>query len=1192
MTRLQACLHNLERLRSERHRVRLRYLMSLAVCVLAVWGCCFVALDLSLGLPAWICWAGWSVMLVILLGSAGTLMQALRSRLSMASVAVMTERVAEGGVENRLVNAVHFRDQGLPDRYADEILAEADLAVDGLRGSDLYPRRRRLWVTRVLCVAAGVTVVLLAVKPRAALVSAARLAAPMAGIQPFSLTRIVNVEPGTVTVPRGGEVKVRAWVMGKMPHEVSLVFERASGRRDAQVLKVEEEASRCTIFAGTLADVFHDGRYRIEAGDGRSSWFELETRSPPALRHWEMDVAPPSYTRRDGYTFTREDERPEVPVGSVVRLSGKATCPLAAVALKQGEELLAQSNPDGKAVFDLRATVKGTEGLRVSLSPPDGDGAVLSLPLVLIQDQKPTVSLRETDLAMLCDPGARVTRRFRADDDYGLTRVGIERLHDGTQPQLLKTRSTPSGAAEAVEDQFVLDLAELDMQVGQSARFRIWAEDNGPARQQRRGYSSVFSVKVPEPEVRKQARREAAEAGKTSVLEIVRLQEAALKQTRLLRDRLAVGGELQYADMKNLLARQKGVRQKTVDLLGRDQAPGNLRVLLEGLAEREMRDVLQILDVLPAAVGDEKETRIEEVAALQRQILAALKGIPSEFAREEDFRNRADLFEMLQKLVANQRRNLKASRELQQAQDSSKSEKEFEPLVKRQDQLANSLIRFTDACAAAVRERTDDEFAAQVRQAYDMIRNQRVYETMLEAADALDRRDLARAVQHEDEALRVLLKALDILNQWRVKNAREALADATEVIRDAGEKLAEMEETQAAVAEVTRDLMSRDKPEEEVREKLAELDEEQMKMADMVEKLAQDLYQFPELPVCNELNSRMREIYEAVEQALDSENAPAVEIAVQKEDALLDAIRNTKERIEDVEMWLPDVPDNVVWNMESFDTDEFPDIPLVPLPDELEDLVGDLLDQAESIAEQSQDTTGNNIIADAEMGWGVADGPMPSFAAKGKSGNTRPNDNEMTGRSGAGREGQSSGELVEDHVKGLEGTETHARRTQDPLQTGMVTEDEYSTLDARSTGGGKLGGESESIGMFGKAPRRDTHTAAHGRSPTALRREAEGLYAAARLLYLGNGGLGTAARELRSLEDAPDLKNFGSLHRKVLRRLNDTKMDIETGSVVPMPSRQNVANTAGAGVRDVDLQELPEEYRGVVSDYFRSLDNE
>lgn len=289
-------------------------------------------------------------------------------------------------------------------------------------------------------------------------------------------------------------------------------------------------------------------------------------------------------------------------------------------------------------------------------------------------------------------------------------------------------------------------------------------------------------------------------------------------------------------------------------------------------------------------------------------------------------------------------------------------------------------------------------------------------------------------------------------------------------------------------------------------------------------------------------------------------------------------------------MWLMDIPDNIVWNMESFDTDEFPEIPLVPLPDELEDLVGDLLDQASDIDAQSQDTTGNNIVADAEMGWGVMDGPMPSFSAKGKSGNTRPNDNEMTGRSGAGREGQSTGELVENHVKGYEGRQTKARRTLDQFQKGMVTEDENSTLDARATGGGKLGGESETQGMFGTAPRRDLHTPSHGMTPQRLRQETEALYATARLLYLGTGSLGEAARELRGIENAaPQMKELGNLHRRVLRRLSDTQVEMKDGVVLPMPVA-TLKKTGGSNVDPSDWGQVADEYKDLLSDYFRSLD--
>jgi hypothetical protein len=265
-------------------------------------------------------------------------------------------------------------------------------------------------------------------------------------------------------------------------------------------------------------------------------------------------------------------------------------------------------------------------------------------------------------------------------------------------------------------------------------------------------------------------------------------------------------------------------------------------------------------------------------------------------------------------------------------------------------------------------------------------------------------------------------------------------------------------------------------------------------------------------------------------------------------------------------------------------------MPLVPLPDELEDIVGELLDQDTDIDAQSQDTTGNNFIADVEEGWAIMDGPIPTFSAKGKTGNTRPNDNEQTGRSGAGREGQAVGELVENHVTGYEGRETKARRTQDAFQKDQVTEDENSTLKARATGGGKLGGESETQGMFGNAPRRDAGMPAHGKTPQQLRQETEALYASARLLYMNTNGLGEASREMRTSENRPpELRELGSVRKRIMRNLEDTQVSLKDGAVLAMPVSA-VQHSGGTATSEADLEKLPDEYKAAVNDYYRSLE--
>ena len=83
------------------------------------------------------------------------------------------------------------------------------------------------------------------------------------------------------------------------------------------------------------------------------------------------------------------------------------------------------------------------------------------------------------------------------------------------------------------------------------------------------------------------------------------------------------------------------------------------------------------------------------------------------------------------------------------------------------------------------------------------------------------------------------------------------------------------------------------------------------------------------------------QVFEDVEQQKGSEAEAAKEIAVDRDEGMLEALDKVKERIADMEQWLMDKPDNIKWKQEAWDKNEMPDVPLVDLPEELEDLVGD-----------------------------------------------------------------------------------------------------------------------------------------------------------------------------------------------------------------------------------------------------------
>ena len=95
---------------------------------------------------------------------------------------------------------------------------------------------------------------------------------------------------------------------------------------------------------------------------------------------------------------------------------------------------------------------------------------------------------------------------------------------------------------------------------------------------------------------------------------------------------------------------------------------------------------------------------------------------------------------------------------------------------------------------------------------------------------------------------------------------------------------------------------------------------------------------------------------------------------------------------------------------------------MAELPEELEDLIGELLDEEEDLAEDVEDlSSGWADSLDKGAGWSTEDGPISNYSAQGKTGNRSPNKSEISGRSGEGRsEGALDQRLLSDLIAILE----------------------------------------------------------------------------------------------------------------------------------------------------------------------------
>ena len=70
------------------------------------------------------------------------------------------------------------------------------------------------------------------------------------------------------------------------------------------------------------------------------------------------------------------------------------------------------------------------------------------------------------------------------------------------------------------------------------------------------------------------------------------------------------------------------------------------------------------------------------------------------------------------------------------------------------------------------------------------------------------------------------------------------------------------------------------------------------------------------------------------------------------------------------------------------------------------------------MTEDVEDVTSSWLDSiDKGAGWDAADGPISSMSAKGVTGNLLPNQQEIGGRSGEGRTGRSSGQMVEETAR-------------------------------------------------------------------------------------------------------------------------------------------------------------------------------
>jgi hypothetical protein len=451
--------------------------------------------------------------------------------------------------------------------------------------------------------------------------------------------------------------------------------------------------------------------------------------------------------------------------------------------------------------------------------------------------------------------------------------------------------------------------------------------------------------------------------------------------------------------------------------------------------------------------------------ALSRPFKIALETSDSVAVKVEE--NLDDYAKLLEDLLLLQRTN----------RAETASDKAFLGLATRQNKIR------TDTGKLARRMEKDALPLTTMVKALDDLRAGLMVDAVRLLESGRDATDAAKAAEFRAQSLPVQDKIIEQLEALlarlqRNENAREALKRIKEQDKVAHKKISEaasqmikaidkLLDDQTKLAEQKFERLPKkmvDEHREEVSKSADDLERTRKKIEKWAKGGVNELTKLPEGFTDDfKLRKDVNRVFEEVEKQPNRPKADKAEVSLED----LGAGMATKMK-EDLETWLLDSPDATKWVLEEPLNKKPLKVPEMPLPEALEDLIGDLLQKADEFDEEADDKTsawGDNLD---QAGWGVADGPISLFSAKGKTGNDMPNNNEQSGRSGDGRRGKSSGQMAGDTSRALDGRKTPARVGNERYEPGQLKQEKSQDPNG-ATGGGKKTGAGQ-IGLQGGTP--------------------------------------------------------------------------------------------------------------------------
>lgn len=1113
-----------------------------------------------------------------------------RSTYSDARVAVHIEK-SFPELQNRLVTAVQLGhdSNGTSRAFAGEVLRDAATVCAQMPmkdAVDVGPMQKTLVLfLALLCF----TLIYGVFFTQQFMASAKRLLMPRANIAPAYATQLA-VQPGNVDLAPGSALNIKATVSGKPVNQVTVEY--AFGKGALQPQKMDNSAAN--VFDWQVPKVLEDVTYMVKAGDYTSPKYLARVVMRPALNGFNFSLQYPNYTGLKAKSFDAKSGDLNVPTGTKVQFSVDASKPLSAAKLAMNGAalpLVIKSKQQAAGGFDVKED--GTYSVEVTDSNGLNNDPVPTYAIKAIADEAPAVEILLPGEDLIAAPQEKISIRVSATDDYGLKQLRLRWFFAGEEHALKSFNNWDvKDFAKKSSQEYVLDVGAAGFNAGQSIVYFAEAVDNNPANGGQVGVSQRLRIDFVTAAQKASKVDEREFAAKAKLAKIIEMQEANRDKANGAQKNLVTANAAAIVDLGG---KQVDIRKETVSLMeSLDASLASCKPALESLASQEMVSAVKAFQNLEGKTDTAVlDKGLQGGIGVQTVILEKLQALLSKLGDERKAQEMLSLFRTIEEIIEAQKKVKDTTGTTADAPAAAP----WKDLSGQENRIYVSTGEYQTSLEQKITEiaQSNPDMSKKFAVINVEISASKVIGVMKSVEKELTGQAPKGTVPSQEQIIAKLEAINKMLKDAVVGQAKEDASKFKDVLSKVGEKLEKLEALQKAILEKTKEVAKRqDETAKDLsKQELSELSKVQARVANVVESIANDLGVLPDYDASNHLNSKMREIFEDVKAAQLAKDQDAQEIAVARDESVLEGMKKAGERVKDLEQWLVNAPDSVVWKLENFAPDELPaKMPMVDLPDELDDIVGDLIDKEDDLFKKMQDTTSNWATPDAEMGWDIMEGSMPNFSAKGKTGNQLPNDNEMTGRSGSGRSGKSNGEMVEDFAKDVKGRENiPTRLTKDPYQKGVIKE-ENPNSKSFGTGGGKTSGIGNE-GLTGSTKPADL--AQWQRMATEqekMRKSAEQLEAVLKMMQLPTGELSSSIDSMRKVEQQIKDVNVQGLKAEqvvLMHKLGNTYKALTGTTTVTFDSTLQLPDEMRQQILDARSTKFQAEYQELVEDYFKSL---